>query len=257
LASLKITHIGHAAFRFESEAGTVIYLDPWIEGNPSADMTVADIDRADIVVVTHGHMDHIGDSIAICMATGATFIGSYELQLFAEANGLALASNAPMPVGIGGTQKIKDVAITATPAHHSASMSMPGTPPHPNGMAFHPDGGVSGMVLAFDNGITVYDSSDTGVFSDMQLISQMYGPQIAILPTGGVYTMGLREAARAAGFIRPEILIPCHYGEQVGQPCDIDALAAAVAVLAPATDVVTLEAKATLTYTASSHEIAR
>ena len=125
MASLKITYIGHASFRFESEAGTVIYLDPWIEGNPSANMALADIDRADIVVVTHGHMDHIVDSIAICKATGATFIGSYELQLFAEANGLAMASNASMPVGIGGTQRIKDVAITATSAHHSASMDMP------------------------------------------------------------------------------------------------------------------------------------
>ena len=256
MASLKITHIGHASYRFESEAGTVIYLDPWIEGNPSANMALADIDRADAVVVTHGHMDHLGDSIAICKATGAMFLGSYELQLLAEANGLTMAANASMPVGIGGTQRIKDVAITATQTHHSTSMSMPETPTHPNGIVFHPDGGVSGMILAFDNGITVYYSSDTGVFSDMQLISQMYGPQIAILPTGGVYTMGLREAARAVGFIRPEILIPCHYGEQVGQPCDIDALTAAVAVLAPATDVVTLEANATLTYTTSSYEIA-
>lgn len=255
MASLKITHIGYTSYRFESEAGTVIYLDPWIEGNSRANMALADIDRADAVVVTHGHMDHLGDSIAICKATGAMFLGSYELQLLAEANGLTMAANASMPIGVGGTRRIKDVAITATQTHHSTSMGMPETSTLPDGLVFHPDGGVSGMILAFDNGITVYYASDTGVFSDMQLISQMYGPQIAILPTGGVHTMGMREAARAAGFIRPEILIPCHYGEDVGQPCDIDALTTAVAMLTPATEVVTLESDDTLTYTTSSYEI--
>jgi L-ascorbate metabolism protein UlaG (beta-lactamase superfamily) len=255
LASLKITHIGYTSYRFESEAGTVIYLDPWLEGNSRANMALADVDRADAVVVTHGHMDHLGDSIAICKATGAMFLGSYELQLLAEANGLTMAANASMPIGIGGTRRIKDVAITATQTHHSTSMGMPETSTLPDGLVFHPDGGVSGMILAFDNGITVYYASDTGVFSDMQLISQMYGPQIAILPTGGVHTMGMREAARAAGFIRPEILIPCHYGEDVGQPCDIDALTTAVAMLTPATEVVTLESDDTLTYTTSSYEI--
>ncbi|MFM1548383.1 MAG: metal-dependent hydrolase [Lentisphaeria bacterium] len=255
MASLKITHIGYTSYRFESEAGTVIYLDPWLEGNSRANMALADVDRADAVVVTHGHMDHLGDSIAICKATGAMFLGSYELQLLAEANGLTMAANASMPIGIGGTRRIKDVAITATQTHHSTSMGMPETSTLPDGLVFHPDGGVSGMILAFDNGITVYYASDTGVFSDMQLISQMYGPQIAILPTGGVHTMGMREAARAAGFIRPEILIPCHYGEDVGQPCDIDALTTAVAMLTPATEVVTLESDDTLTYTTSSYEI--
>lgn len=255
MASLKITHIGYTSYRFESEAGTVIYLDPWLEGNSRANMALADVDRADAVVVTHGHMDHLGDSIAICKATGAMFLGSYELQLLAEANGLTMAANASMPIGVGGTRRIKDVAITATQTHHSTSMGMPETSTLPDGLVFHPDGGVSGMILAFDNGITVYYASDTGVFSDMQLISQMYGPQIAILPTGGVHTMGMREAARAAGFIRPEILIPCHYGEDVGQPCDIDALTTAVAMLTPATEVVTLESDDTLTYTTSSYEI--
>lgn len=255
MASLKITHIGYTSYRFESEAGTVIYLDPWLEGNSRANMALADVDRADAVVVTHGHMDHLGDSIAICKATGAMFLGSYELQLLAEANGLTMAANASMPIGIGGTRRIKDVAITATQTHHSTSMGMPETSTLPDGLVFHPDGGVSGMILAFDNGITVYYASDTGVFSDMQLISQMYGPQIAILPTGGVHTMGMREAARAAGFIRPEILIPCHYGEDVGQPCDIDALTTAVAMLTPATEVVTLESDDTLTYTTSSYKI--
>ena len=255
MASLKITHIGYTSYRFESEAGTVIYLDPWLEGNSRANMALADVDRADAVVVTHGHMDHLGDSIAICKATGAMFLGSYELQLLAEANGLTMAANASMPIGIGGTRRIKDVAITATQTHHSTSMGMPETSTLPDGLVFHPDGGVSGMILAFDNGITVYYASDTGVFSDMQLISQMYGPQIAILPTGGVHTMGMREAARAAGFIRPEILIPCHYGEDVGQPCDIDALTTAVAMLTPATEVVTLESDDTLTYTTSSYDI--
>ena len=111
------------------------------------------------------------------------------------------------------------------------------------------------MVMAFDNGITVYDTADTTVFSDMQLIGQMHGPQVAVLPVGGKYTMGIREAARAASFIRPDIVIPCHYGETLGQPADIDALTEAVAFLSPNTKVVALEPGGSVTYHTSSFEV--
>ena len=120
---------------------------------------------------------------------------------------------------------------------------------------FHPDGGVCGIVLQFANGITVYDTSDTSLFSDMQLISQMYGPQIAVLPVGGKFTMGVCEGARAASFIRPDIVIPNHYGEPQGQPADIEALKDAVALLSPNTDVVALGPNGAVTYETSSYTI--
>jgi len=123
------------------------------------------------------------------------------------------------------------------------------------GHYFHPDGGSRGVILSFNNGITVYNTSDTNVFSDMQLIGQMYGPQIAIMPVGVKFTMGIREAARAASFIHPEIVIPCHYGPQVGQLADIDELGRAVKFLSSNTNVAALAPGQILEYTASNFSV--
>ena len=125
----------------------------------------------------------------------------------------------------------------------------------PDDMYFRPDGGASGVVIAFDDGVTIYNTSDTSLFSDMQLISQTYGPQIAILPIGGKFTMGVREGARAASLIRPDVVIPCHYGERVGQPADIDEFARGVAFLTPTTSVAAMEPGQTLEYTTSAFTV--
>ena len=252
MAKVKITFIGHASFCFESEKGTRIYFDPWLDDNPTTKTKRADIRKADIVVATHGHADHIGDSYEICKKTKAKFVGSYELCLVAETHGIKMPNRAKS-LNPGGSVKIKDVNLTMTQAIHSMSMAPHVVGDLPDGFVFHPDSAVAGFALAFDNGITIYDSSDTTVFSDMQLISQMYSPQIAILPVGGQYTMGVREAARAVSFIRPDIIIPCHYGPIVGQPCDIDQLRREVEFLTPNTKVVDLKPGQSLTYTASSY----
>ena len=130
-------------------------------------------------------------------------------------------------------------------------------PELPAGLLFHPDSAVNGFVVAYNNGISIYDTADTCLFSDMQLIGQMYGPQIAIMPVGGQYTMGIREAARAASLIRPDIVIPCHYGPIMNQPADIGALSEAVKFLSPNTQVVEMQPGQTLTYTASSYRVGR
>lgn len=258
MAWVKITYIGHASFCFESDKGTVIYFDPWlnrIDGNPTAKLKLADIKKADMVIATHGHTDHIGDSFEICKHTRARFIGSWELCLAAEAHGLKMGSRS-IPMNPGGTVKLKDVQITLTQTHHSQSLSS-----HivkeglPKGLYFHPDGAVAGVVTAFSNGITIYDSADTCLFSDMQLIGQMYGPQIAILPVGGKFTMGIREGARAASFIRPDVVIPCHYGKIMEQPADIDELSKAVRFLSPNSKVVGLKPGQSLVYTASTYKV--
>ena len=256
MASVKITYIGHASFLFESDKGTAVYFDAWLDDNPTAKMKLADVKKADVVIASHGHNDHIGDSYAICKQTRAKFVGNYELCLVAEAQGLKMGSRA-LSMNPGGTVKVKDLNITMTQAFHSQSLSPNVHGPLPAGQHFHPDSAVSGFALAFANGITIYDSADTCLFSDMQLIGQMYGPQIAILPVGGQYTMDIRQAARAASFVRPDIVIPCHYGEIMGQPADIAALGQAVEFLSPNTKVVEMQPGNSLTYTASSHKVSR
>lgn len=253
MASVKVTFLGHASFRFESDKGTVIYFDPWLDENPTAKSKVSQIRKADIVIASHGHHDHCADAFAICKKTNAKFVSGYEMCVVAEAHGLKLGSRA-VPLNPGGSLKVKDVTLTMTQAVHSVSLS-PSLGAAPEGGYFHPDGSVSGYVLAFDNGITIYDSADTCLFSDMQLISQMHGPQIAILPVGGKYTMGVREAARAASLIRPEIVIPAHYGTTMGQPADIGELKRGVKFLSANTRVEELKVGKTLTYTASQSKV--
>ena len=255
MASVKITYIGHASFRFESDKGTVVYFDAWLDDNPTAKMKLSQVEKADVVIATHGHNDHIGDSFAICKQTRAKFVGNYEMCVMADAHGLKLESRA-LSMNPGGTIKVKDVEITMTQAFHSQSMS-PNYAPPTEGHYFHPDSAVSGFVLSFANGVTIYDTSDTCLFSDMQLIGQMYGPHVAIMPVGGKYTMDIRQAARAASFIRPDVVIPCHYGDIMGQPADIDALEQGVKFLSPNTEVVELKPGQNLTYTASNYKVGR
>ena len=255
MASVKITFIGHASFRFESEK-TVTYFDTWLDDNPTAKMKLRQVRKADIVIASHGHGDHIGDSFEICKRTKAKFVGNYELCLVAEqVHGLKMGSRA-LSMNPGGSIKVKDATITMVQGHHSQSLSTHVTGAQlPSGVIFHPDSAVNGFCVAYDSGITVYDTADTCLFSDMQLIGQMHGPQVVIMPVGGQYTMGIREAARAASLIRPDVVIPCHYGPIMGQPANIGELSKAVKFLSPNTEVVEMKVGQTLTYTASSHSL--
>jgi L-ascorbate metabolism protein UlaG (beta-lactamase superfamily) len=256
MASVKISFFGHASFKFESDKGSVTYFDPWLDNNPTAKTKLNQVKKADIVIASHGHDDHIGDSYEICKKTKAKFVGNYELCIVAEeVHGLKMGSGS-LPMNPGGTVRVKDAEITMVQGHHSLSLSpnVIGTE-LPPGLLFHPDGSVTGFVVAYDSGITIYDTADTCLFSDMQLIGQMYGPQVAIMPVGGQFTMGIREAARAASLIRPDVVIPCHYGPIMGQPADIGELRKAVKFLSPNTEVVEMAVGQTLTYTASSHRL--
>ena len=102
MASAKITFLGHASFRFESEKGTVVFFDTWLDENPTARLKVSQVRKADIVIASHGHNDHVGDSFAICKRTRARFVGNYEMCLVAEAHGLKLGSRA-VPLNPGGS----------------------------------------------------------------------------------------------------------------------------------------------------------
>ena len=257
MASVKITFLGHASFKFESDKGTTIYFDPWLDDNPMAKIKVSQVRKADIVIATHGHMDHVGDSFEIAKRTRAKFVGNYEMCQVAEAHGLKMESRA-LTMNPGGSVKVKDVTIHMVQAYHSLSMA-----PHlvkgpaADNEYFRPDSAVSGFVIEFDNGISIYDSSDTCLFGDMQLIGQMFGPQVAIFPVGCKYTMDIRQAARAASFVSPDVVIPCHYGAAMGQPADIKTLAQAVEFLSSNTKLQEMKVGQTLTYTASSYKVTR
>jgi len=184
----KIRWLGHSGFEIEL-ANKIVLIDPWLEGNPLAPVTASELKKADIVCVTHDHGDHMGDTVEICKRTGATFVGIYELGVYAEEQGV----KDVVKINIGGTVDLKGIRITLVQAFHSSDRGAP-----------------TGFVVKAE-GKTIYHTGDTGLFGDMKLIGEIYCPDVALIPIGDYYTMGPREAAEAVKLIKPAVVIPMHY----------------------------------------------
>jgi L-ascorbate metabolism protein UlaG (beta-lactamase superfamily) len=184
----RVTWFGHAAFQLDL-AGKTILIDPWLDGNPLSPIKASDISRADIIYVTHDHSDHLGDAIAICKRTGATFVSTFELGNYAGENGI----KDIIGFNIGGCAEVKGIKLHMVQAFHTSSKGAP-----------------TGVVIEGE-GKTIYHAGDTGLFMDMKLIGQLYKPNLALLPIGGYYTMGASEAAEAVRLLKPKVVIPMHY----------------------------------------------
>ncbi|QRF74692.1 metal-dependent hydrolase [Thermoplasmatales archaeon] len=182
---------GHACFTLDF--GKKVVVDPFITGNPSAKIKKEDI-KADLVVVTHGHSDHVGDSVYIAKKNGVPLVTMVELAWILEEENKDL--NA-IGINYSGNTKVDGIKVSAVLATHSSGY---------NGKYA---GGPTGMII--ENGVSVYHAGDTGVFKDMELIGEMYHPDVALLPIGGHYTMSPHEAAIAAGMIKAPAVVPMHY----------------------------------------------
>jgi len=185
---VKITWFGHAAFKIEIANRTVL-IDPWLDGNPTSPTKASEITKADIVYVTHDHGDHLGDAFNICKKTDATFVGVVELTGYAKENGVKNGAG----LNIGGSVDIKGVKLTMTNAIHTASRGAP-----------------TGVIVEGE-GKTVYHAGDTGFFGDMGFLGELYKLDVALVPIGGYYTMGAREAVEAVKLLKPKAVIPMHY----------------------------------------------
>jgi len=230
----KLTWLGHGSFKLETVSGKVVYLDPWIGGNPACPIELSDIARADIVCVTHGHVDHIGDSIKLVKKTGATFISTPEIGFFARKNGIPDEGGELCPLNIGGSSIVRGIKVIMTNAVHTSDI-MVSENEEVTGS------GACGYVLVTEDDVRVYFAGDTGVFGDMRLIADLYAPQVAIMPVGGKYNMGVREAAYAAYLLKPKVFIPMHYDTFPDQKADLQELAELVKAMAPFTNLVTLK----------------
>jgi L-ascorbate metabolism protein UlaG (beta-lactamase superfamily) len=191
---MRITSLGHSAFLLEGRDRVLI--DPFLTGNPLASTTADKVD-CDIICVTHGHGDHLGDAVNIARRTGAVVASIIEMSNWLEKTGVKSVG-----FNMGGTATIRNTKITMVPAFHSSSIGAPG-------LEFSAAMAV-GMVV--DSGKVVYHAGDTCVFGDMRLIGELYKPDVALLPIGGFFTMDPRQAAMATGLINPKIAIPMHYG---------------------------------------------
>jgi len=198
---LSITWYGHSAFLLADSTGRSVLIDPWLD-NPKSPLRPRELPGVDLILVTHGHCDHIGNCLEISRRFDVPVIAIHELSLYLKANGVTGARG----MNKGGTLLIGDVSVTMTHALHSADIDVAtGSPPDAGGEA-------AGFVVGFSGHPSVYHAGDTTVFGDMKLIHDLYKPEIAILPIGGVYTMGPREASLAVSFLKPRWIVGMHYG---------------------------------------------
>lgn len=199
-----ITWLGHSAFHIQSEpAGPGILIDPWLD-NPKAPSNARPLaDGARMILLTHGHSDHLGSTVELVRRTGAKVLASFELIMELEAEGVP--NSQLLGFNKGGAATADGVTVTLTQAFHSSSL--PGPEGRPRSL-----GDPCGLVIQLTNGTVIYDTGDTCVFGDMALIAELYQPSILMLPIGDLYTMGPRQAAKACELVDPRWIIPHHYG---------------------------------------------
>ena len=190
---MKLRYFSHSAFQVTTASGTVILIDPFLDGNPTSPVKSDDV-KADFIILTHAHGDHLGDTMKIAKEHNATIIAVNELADYSTSNGLN-AHN----MHIGGAHNFEFGRVKFTIAHHG-SLS-------PDN---HFGGEPAGVLITADDK-TLYHAGDTGIFLDMKLIGEMDKINYALLPIGDNFTMGVDDAAKASEFLQAEFSIPMHY----------------------------------------------
>jgi L-ascorbate metabolism protein UlaG (beta-lactamase superfamily) len=194
-----ITYAGHSAV-FVNFSGQTIAIDPWLQGNPLCPAALQSPQQLDTIVLTHGHSDHAGDAVRVALATGATIAATYELAMIMIAEGVPATKVAPM--NKGGSVTLGGVEIRLTNALHSSSYDTKNGPLYA--------GEACGVLLSAGD-THLYHAGDTSLFTDLKLIGDTYRPDIAFIPIGDRFTMGPKEAAIAASWLRCKLAIPIHY----------------------------------------------
>ncbi len=198
MADAVLTWLGHASFRLDTPGGKRLYVDPWLE-NPKCPEEEKEPERIDAIALTHGHSDHVGETVELAKRFECPVIALLELRSWLSKQGLSEdMSEAPNK---GGTVEKAGLGFTLTNAFHSSSSN--------DGDYL---GEAAGIVVTLEDDRRIYFAGDTCVFGDMQLIGRIYAPELAVLPIGDHFTMGPREAAVALELLGVQRCFPCHYG---------------------------------------------
>jgi L-ascorbate metabolism protein UlaG (beta-lactamase superfamily) len=199
---VKLTWIGHASFILDTPGGKRALIDPWMTGNPAAPDSLHDPGDVDLILLSHGHSDHVGDVVRLakekspaavmCMIELGDFLGSKGVENIIGGNK-------------GGTLNAEGVSVTLTHAFHSSSYG------EDDGTIVY-TGEPAGLIITLENGYRIYFAGDTTVFGDMALIGELYRPDLAMLPIGDFFTMGPMEAAKAVELLGVKHVLGMHYG---------------------------------------------
>jgi L-ascorbate metabolism protein UlaG (beta-lactamase superfamily) len=196
----KLTWLGHATFRINTPEGSVILIDPWVLSNPMTPASEKKLDRIDVMLITHGHFDHIADAVALGRQLKPQIVAIPETCKWLESKGVANTNS----MNKGGTQRVGDIEVTMVHAVHSCGIQ--------DGDQIIYGGEACGYIVRLPGGLTIYHAGDTAVFGDMKIIGDLYAPDVALLPIGDHYTMGPREAALAVRLLNVQHVVPMHFG---------------------------------------------
>ncbi|MFZ0635699.1 MAG: metal-dependent hydrolase [Candidatus Acidiferrales bacterium] len=205
----RITWLGHATFRVTTPTGQVILIDPWLSSNPACPESLKKLDRLDVMLITHGHFDHIADAVALAKEFEPQIAAIPEIGAWLGSKGVKNIHG----MNKGGTVALGDVEATMVHALHSSGIEDEKT------MVY--GGEAAGFIVRLPGRMTIYHAGDTDVFGDMKLIGELYAPELALLPIGDLYTMSPRQAALAVRLLNVRHVVPMHYGtfpELTGRP---------------------------------------
>jgi len=192
----RLKWLGHSACQITTSQDKVILIDPWITGNPSCPITKDDITRADIIMVTHDHYDHLGTDIPeLVSKTGAMVIVQREVAGKLQELGISPDNTINgRGMNIGGKVQVGDIKVTMVQAVHSCFVGSP-----------------AGFIIELEDGKVVYHAGDTGIFASMSLFGELYNIDLALLPIGSVFVMDPMQAAHSLTLLKPKKVVPIHY----------------------------------------------
>ena len=196
----KFTWLGHATVRCDLPDGRVLLVDPWVAGNPACPDSAKRLERLDAVLITHAHFDHMADAVELCRRFSPVVVANFEICAWLGKHGVANCSG----MNLGGTQEVLGLKVTMVRADHSSGFVEDGVPVY---------GGLAcGYMVRMPGGPTVYFAGDTALYSDMELIGELYRPELGFLPIGDHFTMDPAQAARACRYLGLRRVAPVHWG---------------------------------------------
>ena len=198
---VSLKFIGHSTFLIKSPEGKTVLIDPWIQGNPVCPEEARILDNLDLILITHGHGDHMPEAVDLAAKFDAKCVCNFEIAQWLQGKGV---TSPVIGMNKGGTTEIEGLRVTMVDAKHSSSIT------EADGTIVYA-GEPAGYIVEFENGYRIYHAGDTCVFGDMKLIGEIYRPDLALLPIGDHFTMGPLEASWACRLLDVKKMIPMHY----------------------------------------------